>query len=274
MKMKYSVLILILLVGCFVNAQRKPKIKGSKVVVEVREDLEPFTAIELNDDLDIILKKSSDYGYSLTIDDNLVDVLKFRVVNQILTISSFYTVSAKKKMEITVFYDEINAISIRDGEIESEDMINADELTINTFGSSKLKLNANANAINLMMVDNSFADLNVDADTLHITLKDRVDAKLYAVSKLNTTEMFKNAQVTMEGTADVLKVNLYENADFKAEKLDASDVNLTVGGSTSAYINAFRTVNLSSKESAKTYLYGGGKITITDFLDTSQLIKK
>ena len=50
MKIKYSVLILILFVGCFVNAQRKPKIKGSKVVVELREDLEPFSAIELNDD--------------------------------------------------------------------------------------------------------------------------------------------------------------------------------------------------------------------------------
>ncbi|SMC34449.1 GIN domain-containing protein [Cellulophaga tyrosinoxydans] len=274
MNVKYKVLIFLLFVGFMVNAQRKPKIKGSRVVVEVKEDLEPFTAIELNDDLDIKLKKSSDFGYSLTIDDNLVDILKFRVVDQTLTISSFYTVSSKKKMEITIFYNDLNAITMRDGKIESEDLISTSELTINTFGSSKLKLNANAEFMNILMVDNSFADLNVGADTLNISLKDRVDAKIYAVSKLNTTEMYKNAQVKMEGTTDVFNINLYESSDLKADKLDASDINLTLGGSTSAYVNSFNTINLSSKESAKTYLYGGGKITIIDFLDTSQLIKK
>ena len=274
MNVKYKVLIFLLFVGFMVNAQRKPKIKGSRVVVEVKEDLEPFTAIELNDDLDIKLKKSSDFGYSLTIDDNLVDILKFRVVDQTLTISSFYTVSSKKKMEITIFYNDLNTITMRDGKIDSEDLISTSELTINTFGSSKLKLNANAEFMNILMVDNSFADLNVGADTLNIYLKDRVDAKIYAVSKLNTTEMYKNAQVKMEGTTDVFNINLYESSDLKADKLDASDINLTLAGSTSAYVNSFNTINLSSKESAKTYLYGGGKITIIDFLDTSQLIKK
>ena len=274
MNVKYKVLIFLLFVGFMVNAQRKPKIKGSRVVVEVKEDLEPFTAIELNDDLDIKLKKSSDFGYSLTIDDNLVDILKFRVVDQTLTISSFYTVSSKKKMEITIFYNDLSAITMHDGKIDSEDLISTSELTINTFGSSKLKLNANAEFMNILMVDNSFADLNVGADTLNISLKDRVDAKIYAVSKLNTTEMYKNAQVKMEGTTDVFNINLYESSDLKADKLDASDINLTIGGSTSAYVNSFNTINLSSKESAKTYLYGGGKITIIDFLDTSQLIKK
>tara|TARA_R110000868_G_scaffold16230_2_gene73286 strand:- start:1566 stop:2390 length:825 start_codon:yes stop_codon:yes gene_type:complete len=274
MNVKYKVLIFLLFVGFMVNAQRKPKIKGSRVVVEVKEDLEPFTAIELNDDLDIKLKKSSDFGFSLTIDDNLVDILKFRVVDQTLTISSFYTVSSKKKMEITIFYNDLSAITMHDGKIDSEDLISTSELTINTFGSSKLKLNANAEFMNILMVDNSFADLNVGADTLNISLKDRVDAKIYAVSKLNTTEMYKNAQVKMEGTTDVFNINLYESSDLKADKLDASDINLTIGGSTSAYVNSFNTINLSSKESAKTYLYGGGKITIIDFLDTSQLIKK
>ena len=177
-------------------------------------------------------------------------------------------------MEITIFYNDLSAITMHDRKIDSQDLISTSELTINTFGSSKLKLNANAEFMNILMVDNSFADLNVGADTLNISLKDRVDAKIYAVSKLNTTEMYKNAQVKMEGTTDVFNINLYESSDLKADKLDASDINLTLGGSTSAYVNSFNTINLSSKESAKTYLYGGGKITIIDFLDTSQLIKK
>lgn len=274
MKIKYSVLVIILFIGVFVNAQRKPKIRGSKVVVEVREDLEPFTSIELNDDLEIKLMKSSDYGYSLTIDDNLVDVLKFRVVDNTLTISSFYTISSKKKLVITVFYNELTSLVMRDGEIEMDDLISTDKLSISTYGSSKLQLNANANYIDILMLENSSADLNVAADSLNISLKDRVDAKIYAVSKINNTEVFKNAQVKMEGNTDVFNVNLVENADLKAEKLEASDINLTLEGSTSAYVNAITTFNLSSQNSAKTYLYGTAKINVIDFLDTSQLNKK
>tara|TARA_R110002050_G_scaffold179118_3_gene312481 strand:- start:139453 stop:140301 length:849 start_codon:yes stop_codon:yes gene_type:complete len=274
MKIKYSVLMICWFVGCFSYGQRKPKIKGSKVVIEVREDLEPFNAIELNDDLEINLKKSSDYGYSLTIDDNLVDVLKFRVVDNTLSISSFYTISAKKKLEITVYYDELNSLVMRDGKIKMEDMIVTDVLSVATYGSSKLTLNANVELMNILMLDNSSADFNVDADSLNITIKDRVDARIYAVSKNSTLEMFKNTEVRMDGNADLFNIHLYENASLKAEDLEASDINLTLEASTNAYVNAFNSINLSSKQAARTYVYGPGKINIIDFLDTSQLYKR
>lgn len=261
-------------VGCFSYAQRKPKIKGSKVVIEVREDLAPFTAIELNDDLEINLKKAADYGYSLLIDDNLVNVLKFRVVDNTLSISSFYTISSKKKLEITVYYDELNSLIMRDGKIEMEDRITTDVLSVATYGSSKLKLNANVASMNIMMLDKSSADLNVNADSLNISIKDRVDARIYAVSKNSTLEMFKNTEVRMEGTANLFNIHLYENASLKAEDLEASDINLTVEASTNAYVNAFNAINLNSKQAAKTYVYGAGKINIINFLDTSQLTKR
>lgn len=274
MKFKFPVLALIFLTTTISYGQRKPKIKGSRVVVEVREDLAPFTAIELNDDLDISLQKSSDFGYSLEIDDNLVDVLKFKVVDGTLSISSFYEVRSKKKMEIIVYYDQLNSITLRDGKMEMQDVITTDALTINTYGSSKLKLNANASLINILMLENSFADLTINADSLNIALKDRIDAKIYATSKTHHLEMFKNAQVKMEGNTANFNIQLFESASLKAESLDAQDINLTVEGSTSAYVNASNIFNLDSKESAKTYLYGAGKITIINFLDSSQLSKK
>jgi hypothetical protein len=274
MKLKYLILMLSFLITAISYAQRKPKIRGSKVVVEVRENLEPYTAIELNDDLDIILKKSSDFGYSLTIDDNLVDVLKFRVVDKTLMISAFYTISSKNKMEIVVYYDQLNRIVMRAGKIEMADVITTDELKINTYGSSKLKLNANASSIDVLMLENSFADLTINADSLNISLKDRIDAKIYATSKTNNLEMFKSAQVIMEGKTEVFNVYLHESATLKAEALEAQDIDLTVEATTNAYVNAANIFNLNSKESAKTYLYGAGKITIVNFLDSSQLSKK
>ncbi|QWX84061.1 DUF2807 domain-containing protein [Cellulophaga sp. HaHaR_3_176] len=274
MRLRDVFLIVFVLTVSLGYSQRKPKIRGSKVVINVRQDLEPFNAIELNDDLDITFKKSTDYGYSLTIDDNLVDILKFRVVDNTLSISTFYNVTSKKKMEITIYYDVLNALTMHEGKIEMEDAIVTNSLSIDTYGSSKLKLNANAGMVNLMMYENSFADLNIQSDTLNVLLKDRVDAKIYGSSNVSTVELFKNSQVKMDGSADLFNVNLYENANLKAEKLEASVINLFLEKSTSAYINANNRLNLNSKDSAKTFFYGSGRINIIDFLDTSQLNKR
>lgn len=254
--------------------QRKPKIKGSRVVVEVREDLEPFTAIELNDDIDIILQKSADLGYSLVIDDNLVDVLKFRVTEGTLAISSFYKVSSKRKMEIIVYYDELKSITLREGKIDMEDVITTENFAINTFGDAKLRLNVNAVNVQVLMLENSFADLTINADSLNISLKDRVDAKIYATGNSHSLEMYKNAQAKMEGKNNTFTISLFESASLKAEALDSEDVNLSVNASSSATINPSTSFTLNSKESGKTYLHGNAKITIVNFLDTSQLIKK
>ena len=244
------------------------------MVIEVQEALAPFSAIELDDDLEITLKKGPDFGYHLTIDDNLVDVLKFRVVDNKLTISSFYTITAKKKMEITIFYDDLNSIVLRNGQLKTDDQLTTDALSISTFGSSRLTLNANTSILDVLMLENSSVDLTVITDSLHMTLKDRVDAQIYAVSKTNTLEMFKNAQVKLEGNADIFNIQLYENAYVKAENLEAAVVNLAIESSASAYIQAMNSLTLSSKDTAKTFLYGAGKINIIDFLDSSQLIKK
>ena len=79
MKMKKLVLIALALCTVAVHAQRKPKIKGNKEVTTVREELPPFTAIELTDDLEIYLEKASSPGYTIIADDNLIDIFKFDV---------------------------------------------------------------------------------------------------------------------------------------------------------------------------------------------------
>ena len=78
--MKRYLPFLILLFTISVFAQRKPKIKGNRVVTQISETLPDFNAIVLQDDLDIVLKKSFGPGYEIEADDNLIDILKFKVV--------------------------------------------------------------------------------------------------------------------------------------------------------------------------------------------------
>jgi len=267
-----NITIFIALVFCFqAFGQRKPKIKGNKNVVDVREELPPFSAIELKDDLDIMLQKSSSEGYSITADDNLIDVLKFEVEDSTLVISSYYKITGKKKLDITINYNYIEAITLQDGRVEMKDIISSEQLYINTYGSSKLQLNANAPFVNLNMEGNSSGDFNIDSDSLSIVLKDRIDVGIYAVSDSNVLKMSENASVKLEGTAETLTINLLGNANLKAEKLEAATVTATLEESPSARINAYKDFELSSRGSSKTYFYGAAKIVLLDFLDTSQL---
>ncbi len=272
--MKKLLLLLVLLSTCMVHAQRKPKIKGNKSVVEVHKELPPFNAIELVDDLEIFLQKSSNEGYSINADDNLIDVLKFKVKDSTLIISAFYKITGKKKLDITINYTELKAITLHDGKINMKDVISSDELYVNTFGASRLELNATAAVMDINMEGMSSGDFNLASDSLNITLKDRIDVRIYSVGKNNTINMYKNASAKMEGTTDSFQVNLFGSANLKAEKLEATSVYAILEESPTARLYASENLELSSKGSSKTYFYGDGKIVILDFLDTSQLRKE
>jgi len=270
-----NLIALIVLLVCFQTfAQRKPKIKGNKSVIEVREELPSYKAIELIDDLEIVLQKGSSEGYTINADDNLIDVLKFKVQDSILIISSFYKITSKKKLEITVNYTELESITMRDGKINMKDVISSDELHVNTYGPSRLELNATAPVMNINMEGMSSGDFNLASDSLNITLKDRIDVRIYAVGESNTIQMNNNASAMIEGSADLLSVNLLGNSNLKAAKLEAANISANLEESTNARLNALENIELSSRGSSKTYLYGNAKIVVLDFLDTSQLHHK
>jgi len=271
---KFTLLFIVTILSFQGFSQRKPKIKGNKNVIEVREDLESFTAIELADDLDITIQKSSQEGYELEVDDNLIDVLKFTVEDGILKISSFYNITSKRKLDITIFFQELNSISMLNGKISMKDVISTDRLTVRTSGAARLELNATADIIDITMEEISSGDFNLASDSLNLNLKDRIDVKLYTTGAKNSLYMYKNASAKVEGTADILMAKLYGNSSLKASGLQSNEVLLIAEDSPDAEIRALNTFQLSSKGAAKTKLYGDAKITISDFLDTSRLEKE
>ncbi len=270
-----NIVILLSLLFCFqVFSQRKPKIKGNKSVVEVSEKLPAFNAIELIDDLSIFLQKAKQEGYSLTADDNLIDVLKFKVKDSTLFISSFYKITSKKKLDITIDYYELSEITLRDGRIQMKDAISTEELTVNTYGSSKLELYANADFIAITMNENSSGDFNLESDSLKVVLNDRVDVSIYSVSTSNFMQMSKRSAAKVEGTTNAFRIRLFDNANLKAKNLEAEGVEAILEGSPNASVNASTDFELTSKGSSKISLSGTAKIDIIEFLDTSELHKE
>jgi len=271
-----NLVILVSLLFCFQGfSQRKPKIKGNRNVVIVEDVLPDFSSIDLKDDIDIILEQADEPGYFIEADDNLIDILKFKVSGSTLEISSFYKVTAKKKLDIIIRFRELDGITLRDGKLEVKEKVTAlDDFQINTYGGSKLELMASASIVNINMEGNSSGDLNIETDSLNINLKDRIDVRIYSVSETNNIEMRKNASARMEGTSDFLTVNLFDSSNFKGSRLEASEVKLDIEGSSNADVNVMTDFELSSRGTAKTHLYGNSSVNIVKFLDKSQLHKK
>lgn len=272
--MKKLIFCILALTISWGNAQRKPKIKGNKDVVEVSYSLPEFNAIELNDDLDIVLERSSAIGYDLIADDNLIDILKFEVVDGTLVISSFYKITGKKKLEITVQFNQLNSLIIREGKITMRGKTSTDLFEVTTFGSAKAEVSADADVISLKMSGNSSGTFNFDTDSLNLDFADRIDTRVYASSGTTNVTMRKNAGVTLEGTSDSLNLDIKGNGNLKAQKFEAAVVKADLDETPTVRINAYRDFELYSKGSSKTYLYGNPKIIIHEFLDTSELLKR
>lgn len=272
--MKNIVLFLICICCSAVYAQRKPKIKGNKNVIEVSENLPAFNGIELKDNLEIFLQKSTEPGYTITADDNLIDILKFEVVDSTLVISSFYTITAKKQLNITVRYNDLSNITVSEGKVFSTAIISADQLVVKTLGYSSIELQFSAAVATLNMEGNSRAELNIDSDSLSVILKDKIDARVYAVSKTQLLDMQDDAIAEFEGSSDTLRVKMSGSTKLRSEELEGGTVHLETSDTASARIYAYRKLELASSGSAKVYLYGDPLIEIREFLDSSELYKR
>lgn len=257
-----------------VSAQRKPKIKGNKSIVNVNEDLPFFNAIEVKDDLEISLNETTLPGYSITADDNLIDILRFDVEDSTLIIRSFYNITARKQLDITINYNELQSIVLQQGKLVTKNMINADELKISTFGTSKLELNARASIVRLNMEGTSSGNLNIQSDSIDLVLKEKINLNIYTTTAKGTIEMHNNSSAVVEGTADTLNIKLSGGSDLKGQKMEAGVMSAVIGETARAWVNAYKIIELSSSGSAKTYLWGNPKIILNEFLNTSELYKR
>ena len=255
-------------------AQRKPKIKGNKQVITVREELPPYTAIELSDDLDIFLEKRATTGYTVMADDNLIDILRFDVRDSILTISSFYKITSKKKLEITIHYNDLQKIVVRDGSIAMADVISTDFLEVETYGNSRLELRAMADLIDIAMEGSSKGDMNLEADSLTIALKERADLKAYSISEGVHLEMFRNSAARMDGSSNNVALKMHGNSNLKAQDLQIAHMRAELDETPTARVHVFRNLQLVARGSSKLFLYGVPEIEIIEFLDSSELLKR
>lgn len=240
----------------------------------MQETLPEFRAIRLLDDLEISLESATTPGYTVTADDNLIDILKFEVTGDTLFISSFYTVTAKKQLDITILYTDLQGIALDAGSLITPTAVQTDGIQIRVANQARMDFRTRGSFVDVLVEGLGRGDFHLEADSVHIRTAGKAEARLYQQGSTLSVYMKDDSDVQLEGMTDFLDAQLEGGAELKAERLDAVRVFAGVRGSSHAHIRATEQLELESEGSANTYLYGNPEITIKTFSGTSELYKR
>lgn len=274
MKKLFSILLLLFVTCTF--AQRKEKVKGSKIVTMDQKQVEKFTSIEVEDNLEVFLVKGNECGLEVEADDNLIEFVEFKVSGNNLRISTTREMKSFKKLSVRVTYpsdfnlviakNETNVIALSD--------IDLDNITFKSYDYSKLFLNAKVRQFTLMANDKSKIELNLRAEKATIDVSKSAAVKALIVSKDLGVDMYQKGDAKIEGDVLNFKLRTDNNTNFDGSLLTATSAQLFTEGYSNTKINVKTEVAIDAAGKSEIQLLGDAKIEMKRFTDSAILIKK
>lgn len=275
--MKKSIILLTLLfITSFAIAQKKEKVKGSKIVTTEIKKIEDFTSLEVLDNVEVFLTKGTECGLEIEADDNLHEAIDIVLNGSTLRIATLKNAFGFKKLSIRITYkDDFKSVIVRnEATITALSEIELDAITFKTYDSSKLFVNSKSTELTLIMDDKSKAELNSKADKTTITLSKTAKLKALLTSKDLTFDMYQKSESEIEGDVQNLKLRLDNNAKFTGKKLTSRNAEVISEAYTNASLNVSENLILEASGKSEIEVYGDQKIDLKRFVDNAVLMKK
>lgn len=275
MKKIIAISFLFLTVLCF--AQKKQKIKGSKIVKIEQKQINEFEMLEVQDNLDVTLFKGAQSAVEVEADDNLIEFVECKMEGKNLKISTSKAISSYKKLSVRVTYtDNFNMLIAKDETNITvlSDLI-LDTITFKCYDYTKLFLNAKTKNFTLLANDKTKTELNLKSEKTTIETSKNSEVKALISSGEMKFDMYQKSYAEVEGDVIDLKLRLDNNTDFTGRKLTAKNATLEVGSYTKTNITVTENITIDASGDSEIELYGAPlKIDIKNFTDTSVLRKK
>jgi len=275
--MKTTILLFaLLLTTAFSFAQKKEKLKGSKIVTVTQKDVDKFESLEFEDNLEVFLVKGDKQALEIEADDNLHEAIKAEMYGSTLRIYTDKDITNAKKLSVRVTYtDNLKMISAK-----NETKLNAladlqlDNVTVKNFDYSKSYLNVKSSVFALIMNDKSKAELNIKAESATIELSKNAELKALIAAAESKIDLYQKATATLEGDSGISKIRLDNNAVLNAKKFAVTDMELISESYTSSYVNALKTISIFATGKSEIQLFGTPKVDMKNFADNATLYKK
>lgn len=273
---KIHLLLFTLLITTFSFAQKKEKIKGTKIVTVAQKEIGNFESIEIEDNLEIFLAKGGTQGLEIEADENLHEVIMAELNGTTLRLYTAKEVTGSKKLSIRVTYTEnLKSITAKNEVIlNSLTDLQLDTIAIKNLDYSKSYLNVKSGNFSLSLNDKTTAELNLQAESAAIELSKSAQLKALIASPEVKIDMYQKSVATIEGDAANAKIRLDNNANFTGRKFSVKNLELISESYTTNVVNALETVSISVSGKSQTQLLGKPKVTVLNFADSAVIYKK
>ena len=264
-----------LLVSVSVFAQKKLKIKGDKNVIDTYKTLEDFNAIEIDGDFKVNITQTPTNGYHIKTDQNLIEVVKFDILNGVLKIYLTHRITSFRDLEIDVTFDNIEAIKLIDGaELTSGNKLIFEELTFEANDDSQYKLDLQVANGTFLLNRSTKGNLQLKGQTVQMILNENAFVKGGVVLENLDMEVNERADIDFDGDVAILKLTASGSSDVKAKKLRATYADLNLSNTSDTHVYASQELKLYATGKSFVYVYGNPNITVDGLNDKSQIIKK
>jgi hypothetical protein len=273
---KYTALLLVLLVSTLALAQKKEKIKGSKIVTIEQKEIGNFEAIEISDNLEVYLDRGEKCELKIEADDNLHDIITIDLTAKTLRINTSKTATNYKKLIVRITYtNELKMLTSKDeATINAIQEIQLSDIAIKSFDDSKLFLNVNTKNFALQSDNDSKTELNLKSEKATIELSKNATLKALITTTDLKCDMYQKSIANLEGDLTNANIRLDNNAKFLGNNLAIANAQLAAEGYSNCSINATATISIDAAENAEIELYGDQKIEMLRFADNAVLSKK
>jgi hypothetical protein len=273
---KSTGLILLLLVTTLTFAQKREKIKGSKIVTTSIKEVGSFDAIEADDNLEVYLERGEKNEIKIEADDNLHDIIGMDLREKTLRLYTSKESTIFKKLVVRVTYTNTlnKVIAKNEAIVYAIQELQLDNITFNSFDYSKLYLNVNSKKFSLAADDKSKTELNLKSEDGNLQLSKSSSIKALVSSIKFKCDLYQKAVATIEGIAEKATIRLDNNSVFNGPKFTLKDSNITAESASTASILAELTISIAAGDKSELTLFGNPKIELTRFSEEAKLIKK
>nr|WP_029272238.1 DUF2807 domain-containing protein [Flavobacterium sp. KJJ] len=274
--MKNSIALLLLLVTTLTFAQKREKVKGTKIVTTSIKEVGSFDAIEVDDNLEVYLELGEKNEIKIEADDNLHEIIGMDLREKTLRLYTSKESTIFKKLAVHVTYTgSLNkVIAKNDAVIYAIQELKLDDITFNSVDYSKLYLNVNAKKFSLIADDKSKSEINLKADEAALQLSKNATIKSLVSAIKFKCDLYQKSNATLEGIAEKATIRLDNNSVFTGTKFTLKEANVTAEGAATAVILGETSISIAVGDKAELSLFGDPKIELTRFSEEAKLIKK
>jgi len=273
-------ILLLALIGMSLMSfgQKKEKIKGNREVLIKKFLLPDFNSMKVGEKFEVRLKKAQDTTrLIIETDDNLFDVIHFKVEDKVLSFYTTMEIVKKKRLRITVFVPEhFQQIEVVEkGKVYNDENLSLNELEIHNFDRGKIDLRMDIKKhIKINASNKSILKLDITAPMAEAYFTEYAAADIKASLPQLSLSLNDHAIFKIKGDSKNSSIENQNKGQYKGEAFIISKAIVVAKDKSKTYINTSDKLDLTAKGNSNVYIYNQPKIELKAFEDNAILYKK